>query len=361
MIHDKETCSHDQLCEWSIEKDVCWDRSAESSHPRHDIKICTHPKAITAEGGFREVNPSECKIWVDQPVILASIDSESQSMFYHWWATWNGIHTFWQDNLRKNRFIHVFLDQINDPMFFHYFGLISDICWKRPKLTNIQPNVCFCDVRQQAFGQFGHTIQAVPHIVSYLGLNDIAPPTNRAKVGLISRRHKRFILNEYELIDELERMGYEAELLPLESMTMYEQIRALRSLDVMVGIHGSALDNSVFLKPDSVMVQLLGYKLDHVITFPDTAQQAHVQYMDWHLQDRTKTVFHWDLFKDANTEKFNSMSKEAIIAGGSASAEYREIGMFWINQDIIVPLDEWRTIIKKAVMMSPAKNRGVPL
>lgn len=360
MIHSKEACSDNQLCQWFIEKDVCWDRPADSTQP-NGVKMCTNPHTITAQGGFRVALPSECKIWVDQPAILANIDSESQSMFYHWWATWNGIHTFWDENLKKNRNIHIFVPEINDPMFFNYFGLISDICWKRPLLTNIQPNVCFCDLKQQSFGQFGHTTTAVKHMISYLGLADVEPPRDRAKVGLISRRRKRFILNEYELIDELERMGYEAELLPLESMTLFEQIRALRSLDVMVGIHGSALDNTVFLHPESVMVQLLGYKLDHVITFPDTAQQAGVQYLDWRLKDRSKTVFHWDLFKDANTEKYNSMSREAIIAGGSAAAEYREIGMFWINQDIIVPLDEWREVIKKAVAMSPARRRGVPL
>lgn len=360
MVHDRNTCAQDQLCQWSSERDVCWDRSADPTQPS-SVRTCANPQMIAAEGGFKHVSPSECNIWVDQPAIVAMIDSESQSMFYHWWATWNGIHTFWEQELKKNRNIHIFLSEINDPMFFHFFGLISDICWKRPLLTNIRPGVCFCDVTQRAFGQFGHTVTAVPHIVSYLGLSEIKPPKDRAKVGLISRRRKRFILNEYELIDEIERMGYEAELLPLESMTLYEQIRALRSLDVMVGIHGSALDNSVFLHPDSVMVQLLGYKLDHVITFPETAHEARVQYMDWKLTDRTKTVLHWDLFKDANTEKFNSMSKEAIIAGGSAAAEYREIGMFWINQDIIVPLDEWRETIRKAVAMSPAKNRGVPL
>jgi hypothetical protein len=124
----------------------------------------------------------------------------------------------------------------------------------------------------------------------------------RAKIGIISRRSKRFILNEFELADTAMQLGYEVVLLPLETMTYYEQVsvcfcicvfvslclcvciyvsvrlltvsfivftrnacltdvmligyailsvvvigiiqvREFRSLDVLVGLHGSGLDN----------------------------------------------------------------------------------------------------------------------
>ena len=181
-------------------------------------------------------------------------------------------------------------------------------------------------------------MDAVPQMIDFLQLKDVSPPANKIKIGLISRRRKRFILNEYELADDLAAQGYEVELLPLESMTLYEQIRALRTLDVMVGIHGSALDNSVFLHPNSVMIQLLAYKLDHTITFPDTARMAKVTYLDWHLNNASLSVFHWDLFKQANTEKFNSMTKERLLEIGSLGADDREINMFWINQVCFVDL-----------------------
>lgn len=80
-------------------------------------------------------------------------------------------------------------------------------------------------------------------------------------------------------------------------------------------------------------------------------------WKDWHLTDVTKTVFHWDLFLDADTEKFHRMSKEDIIKQGSSGASYREIGMFWINQDIIVPLPEWHKLVQRAVDASPGSKR----
>ena len=80
---------------------------------------------------------------------------------------------------------------------------------------------------------------------------------------------------------------------------------------------------------------------------------------EWQLQDPRKTVLHWDLFKEANTEKLNTMGKEAILREGQAAADLRETLMFWINQDIIVPVTEWEEVVRKAVAASNAPNRGV--
>eukprot|EP01042_Synura_sphagnicola_P004439 gene4439-5622_t len=139
-------------------------------------------------------------------------------------------------------------------------------------------------------------------MIEYLGLADVRPPADKVRVGLISRRRKRFILNEYELVAAVQRMGYECILLPLETMTLYEQMRELRSLDVLVGIHGSGLDNSVFLHPHSVLIQLLPYSVEHRVSFRQSAEEADVQYMEWQLKDKSLAVFHWDLLNQANAE-----------------------------------------------------------
>lgn len=152
------------------------------------------------------------------------------------------------------------------------------------------------------------------------------------KVGLISRRRKRFILNEYELVQKVQAMGYECVILPLEAMTLFEQMQQLRSVDVLVGIHGSALDNAVFLHPGAVMVQLLPYKVEHRCTFRGTAEQAGVVYMEWQLKDASKAVFHWDLLAQANNNALDLLSQEQYLERGQAGADNRETLMFWINQ-----------------------------
>jgi len=53
-----------------------------------------------------------------------------------------------------------------------------------------------------------------------------APPA-RVRVGIISRRRKRFILNEHELVEAVLSLGYDVQLLPMEEMTLFEQVSSL--------------------------------------------------------------------------------------------------------------------------------------
>ena len=46
----------------------------------------------------------------------------------------------------------------------------------------------------------------------------------RPKIGIISRRKKRFILNEFDMADIAMECGYDVVLLPLETMTYFEQV-----------------------------------------------------------------------------------------------------------------------------------------
>ena len=55
-------------------------------------------------------------------------------------------------------------------------------------------------------------------------------------MGIVSRRRKRFLLNEAELVDAALALGVEVQLLPFEAMTLYEQLAALRSTTILVGV-----------------------------------------------------------------------------------------------------------------------------
>ncbi|KAJ1432695.1 hypothetical protein B484DRAFT_24627 [Ochromonadaceae sp. CCMP2298] len=159
-------------------------------------------------------------------------------------------------------------------MFFPFFGFLSDNCWRRVGAATNPPGACFCDTREWHGSQARTNADfASKQMLSFLGVDKIKPPTG-VKVGIISRRRKRFILNEYELVRAVQAMGHECVLLPLEAMTLYEQMAALRSLDVLVGIHGSGLDNSVFLHKGAVLVQLLPYSVEHKCTFRASAERA---------------------------------------------------------------------------------------
>lgn len=97
-------------------------------------------------------------------------------------------------------------------------------------------------------------------------------------------------------------------------------------------MHGSGLDNSVFMHSGSVLVQLLPYKVEHRCTFASSARSVGVTYMEWQLQDESKTFLHWDLLEQADAEKLKRMTKRQIINAGQVQATSRETLMFWINQ-----------------------------
>jgi hypothetical protein len=250
MVHNFDKCNDDQLCSWSTVKRLCVDKGDKDADiDLHPESSCLSPHMLY-HGKLKKVDPTQCLFYVNQPAVFISIDSESQSMFYHWWASWSSIMDYWTETLKSSRKIHFFAAVINDSTFFDYFGFISDNCWRRSTTDFVQapPGACFCNTHDLNANQWDiHPKESAKQIVGFLDLAELEPPVVKFKIGIISRRIKRFILNEYELVAAVEAMGHICVLLPLERMTLYEQMKEFRTLDVLIGIHGSALDNSVFL------------------------------------------------------------------------------------------------------------------
>lgn len=78
--------------------------------------------------------------------------------------------------------------------------------------------------------------------------------------------------------------------------------------------------------------------------------------MEWKATDPKLSVFHWDLLEEASSGKILEYSHEEILEEGQETAGQRETLMFWINQDIIVPENEWKELLKNAVASSPANE-----
>ena len=288
-IHNYEDCNRNQLCHWDKNDEIC----NEIGNFYSDANKCTYPKRFNTNGTIIDVDHSQCKSYTNQKAVILTLENEIELMFYHFWAAWTDIHFNWYNMHLGDRNIHYFIKDVVDPMFFNYFGFISDFCWRRIK-NQVPEGICFCDVSElkphQSRIEFNNVAN---YIINYLNLQDVVPPQHTAKVGIISRRRKRFILNEYKLVKLCSDMGIQCELLPLESMTIFEQIRAFRTLDVLVGIHGSGLDNAAFLQKGSVLVQLLPYKVKYRATFKASAFKAGINYLEWKATDPSLSVFHW--------------------------------------------------------------------
>ena len=253
---------------------------------------------------------------------------------------------------------HYVVASAPDTQFFHYFGVLSDACWRRA----VPEGTCFCGPAASHETPRGRALKApdadaLDLAVQRLGLRNQPPPT-RARVGVVSRRRKRFLLNELDLVNGIiDALRVEVQILPLEHMTLYEQLAALRHVTVLVGVHGSGLNNAIFLPKGACLVQLLPFGLNYRGAFEANARKAGVAYKEWRALDRSRSVFHWEFLGARELHR----GKDAVLDRGSPHGG-EQVYTFWINQDLRVPVDDVVAVVKEAVDESPLNRalRGMP-
>ena len=263
-------------------------------------------------------------------------------MFFHWWRFFKALvgRAIRRGRGAVARDTHYVLAGDAPAPFLPYLGLLSDFCYRR---TEEVRDACFCaaealyvDPRRHAreVAVAARTVpdgDAVDVVVDGLGLRAQPPPT-RVRVGLISRRWKRFLLNERELADALLDAGYDVRLLSLEDMTLYEQVAALRATTILVGVHGSGLNNALHLRPGAAVLQIVPFGLRYRGDFEDIATRNGVSYGELVLEDRRRSVFHWEFL---DPERLVA-GRAAVLDAGSPPGG-REVYAFWVNQDVVVP------------------------
>jgi capsular polysaccharide biosynthesis protein len=94
----------------------------------------------------------------------------------------------------------------------------------------------------------------------------LAPPSTRSDRRLYISREKartRHVLNEAELVQALERRGFERVF--LEDLTFLEQVRLLNEASVVISPHSTGLTNVVFCRPGTKVIEIFSPR--YVTTF----------------------------------------------------------------------------------------------
>ncbi|PWA58331.1 EGF domain-specific O-linked N-acetylglucosamine transferase [Artemisia annua] len=79
---------------------------------------------------------------------------------------------------------------------------------------------------------------------------------------LISRKTSRTFLNENEMVQMMEKMGFQVFVTNTKEMLNLDKFsKVVNSCNVMVGAHGAGLTNAVFLPEGAVLVQVVPYAL----------------------------------------------------------------------------------------------------
>ncbi|KAM1992978.1 hypothetical protein ACFX16_009370 [Malus domestica] len=80
----------------------------------------------------------------------------------------------------------------------------------------------------------------------------------RPRLVIISRKGSRAITNEHLLVKMAEKIGFEVEVLRPNSGTELAMIYwVLNSSDVVIGVHGAAMTHFLFMRPGSVLIQVI--------------------------------------------------------------------------------------------------------
>ncbi|GMP86769.1 hypothetical protein CsSME_00039426 [Camellia sinensis var. sinensis] len=89
-------------------------------------------------------------------------------------------------------------------------------------------------------------------------LLEIRTELKKPKLVILLRQKSRAIANEDLLVKMAEQIGFEVEgLRPVCTFELERIYRELNSSDVTIGVHGAALTHFLFMKPGSVLIQVI--------------------------------------------------------------------------------------------------------
>ncbi|XAR68495.1 Protein O-GlcNAc transferase [Bertholletia excelsa] len=116
----------------------------------------------------------------------------------------------------------------------------------------------------------------------------------KPKLVIISRNGSRAITNEDLLVKMAEQIGFEVEvLIPLPTSELAKIYRVLNSSDVMIGVHGAAMTHFLFLRPDSVFIQVIPLGTDWAAEtyYGEPAEKLGLKYIGYKILPRESSLY----------------------------------------------------------------------
>ncbi|KAK3446661.1 hypothetical protein EUGRSUZ_A02333 [Eucalyptus grandis] len=115
----------------------------------------------------------------------------------------------------------------------------------------------------------------------------------KPKLVILSRSGSRALVNEDCLVKMAEEMGFRVEVLrPKRTTELAKMYRLLNKSEVMVGVHGAALTHFLFLKPGSVLIQVipLGTDSPAETCFGKPARELGLKYIGYKISPRESSL-----------------------------------------------------------------------
>ncbi|PKA62867.1 hypothetical protein AXF42_Ash018861 [Apostasia shenzhenica] len=208
--------------------------------------------------------------------------------FHSWWFTkyrrvLEKMSRYEIVDFRKDRRVHCFSEVI--------VGLkIHGELAVDPKLIpNGKGIVDFQSLLYQAFGNNHSTPRrnaAASEQLPAISVESAAAANRRPKMVILVRNGSRRILNLRDVLLLCHRAGFDVELLnPKRSTELAEIHRTLAGADAMMAVHGAAVTHFLFMRPGSVLIQVvpLGLNWAAETYYGEPARRLGLQYMAYNV------------------------------------------------------------------------------
>ncbi|KAL3733386.1 hypothetical protein ACJRO7_022846 [Eucalyptus globulus] len=116
----------------------------------------------------------------------------------------------------------------------------------------------------------------------------------KLKLVILSRSGSRALVNEDCLVKMAEDMGFRVKVSwPKRTTELAKMYRLLNKSEVMVGVHGAALTHFLFLKPGSVLIQVipLGTDSPAETCFGKPARELGLKYIGHKISPRESSLY----------------------------------------------------------------------
>ncbi|KAL9225898.1 hypothetical protein vseg_001773 [Gypsophila vaccaria] len=152
----------------------------------------------------------------------------------------------------------------------------------------------------------------------------------------------RVILNQHDIIEAAEKAGFEVVLFqPTKYTYLCDAYNLINSSHGMIGVHGAALTHSLFLRPGSVMFQIvpIGNEWLAESYFKSVAKGLKLQYVEYMIEGKESSL--------ANKYGLNHIilrNPKAFIEGNWSAVDR----VYLKGQDVILDLDRFRKYLEVA-------------
>ncbi|KAM0906310.1 hypothetical protein ACQ4PT_016844 [Festuca glaucescens] len=193
------------------------------------------------------------------------------------------------------------------------------------------------------FTKFLRTVFALPRAAP---VRVVDGSERKPRMMIISRRHPRKLMNVAEVTALAERVGFEVVIGdPPFNVDVGDFAREVNGADVLVGVHGAGLTNSLFLPTGAVFIQVVPYgKMEHIgeVDFGVPAVDMGLKYMAYSCGVEESSLVD-TLGRDHPAVK----DPESVHRSG-----WNKVAEYYLGrQDVKLDLERFEPVLLKAMAM----------